>query len=134
MNIEELKAVVAERKRVAVETQDELDYGIEQCWDKETEILTRDIAQTINFIENECDDETFCWVGEVFEDVAEITQSKEFVAAIKRRAEKIADEQERRSVLVDVRYAEDSLFADEWMPIFGKINFAFTILSIDFFS
>ena len=106
MNAEELKAVAAERKRIAIETQDEWDYGIEQCWKKETEILSRDIAQTINFIENECDDETFCWIGEVFEDVAEITQSKEFVAAIKRRAEKISDEQERRSVQVDVRYAE----------------------------
>ena len=106
MNVEELQSVVAERKRIAIETQDEWDYGIEQCWKKETEILSRDIAQTINFIENECDDETFCWIGEVFEDVAEITQSKEFVAAIKRRAEKISDEQERRSVQVDVRYAE----------------------------
>ena len=106
MNIEELKAVVAERKRVAIETQDEWDYGIEQCWNKETEVLTRDIAQTINFIENECDDDTFCWIGEVFEDVAEITQSKEFVSAIKRRAAKVVDDEERRSVEVDVRYAE----------------------------
>ena len=113
MNVEELQSVAAERKRIAIETQDEWDYGIEQCWKKETEILSRDIAQTINFIENECDDETFCWIGEVFEDVAEITQSKEFVAAIKRLAEKVVDAEERRSVQVDVRYAEDSLFADE---------------------
>ena len=49
-----------------------------------TEILTRDITQTINFIENDCDDDTFCRIGEVFDDVAEITQSKEFLAAIKR--------------------------------------------------
>ena len=113
MNVEELRAVVAERKRVAVETQDEWDYGIEQCWKKETEILTRDITQTINFIEYECDDETFCWVSEVFEEVAEITQSKEFVVAIKRRAEKVVDMEERRSVQVDVRYAEDSLLDGE---------------------
>ena len=106
MNVEELQSVVAERKRIAIETQDEWDYGIEQCRKKETEILTRNLTKTINFIENECDDETFCWIGEVFEDVAEITQSKEFVAAIKRRAEKISDEQERRSVQADVRYAE----------------------------
>ena len=113
MNIEELKAVVAERKRVAIETQDEWDYGIEQCWNKETEVLTRDIAQTINFIENECDDEIFCWIGEVFYDVAELTQSKEFVAAIKRRAEKVVDAEERRSVKVDVSFAEDSLLDGE---------------------
>ena len=106
MNVEELKAVVAERIRIGDETQDEWDYGIEQCWKKETEILSRDMAQTINFIENECDDETFCWIGEVFDDVAEITQSKEFVAAIKKRAAQVVDAKERRSVEVDVRYAE----------------------------
>ena len=106
---EELKAVVAER----IQTDDEWYYGLEQCWNKEIEILTRDLAKTISFIENECDDDTFCWIGEVFEDIAEITQNKEFVATIKRRAEKVVDEQDRRSVQVDVRYAEDSLLDDE---------------------
>ncbi|MBR3746954.1 MAG: hypothetical protein IKP64_10725 [Selenomonadaceae bacterium] len=102
MNAEELKAVIAERIR----TDDEWDYGLEQCWNKEIEILTRDISQTINFIENECDDDTFCWIGEVFDEVADRTQSKEFVDAIKRRATKVVDDKERRSVEVDVRYAE----------------------------
>ena len=73
---------------------------------KRPEILSRDMAQTINFIENECDDEIFCWISEVFDDVAEITQSKEFVAAIKKRAAQVVDAKERRSVEVDVRYAE----------------------------
>ena len=41
MNFKELKAVIAERIRIGDETQDEWDYGIEQCWKKETEILTR---------------------------------------------------------------------------------------------
>ena len=105
----EIVEVVA--RRLALDTEDYIN--IQKCWNEETKILSRDMTQTINFIENECDDEIFCWVGEVFEDVAEITQSKEFVAAIKRRAEKVVDAEERRSVQVDVRYAEDSLFADE---------------------
>ena len=88
---EELEIVLKERKRIAIETEDEWDYGIEKCWDQEKEILLRDISKTIEFIETECDDETFCWIGEVFEDVAEITQSKEFVTAIKKRAEKYMD-------------------------------------------
>ena len=106
MNVEELNFVVAERIRIGNETQDEWDYGIEQCWNKETEILCRDMAETINFIENECDDKTFCWIGEVFEDVADRTQSKEFIAAIKKRAEKVIDAKKRRSVETDIRYAE----------------------------
>ena len=60
-----------------------------------------------------CDDETFCWIGEVFDDVARLTQSKDFVAAIKRRAEKVVDAEERRSVKVDVSFAEDSLLDGE---------------------
>ena len=103
---DELRDIVAERKRI------EWDDGIDQCLKKGIEILTRDLEQTINFIENECDDETFCWIGEVFDDVAEITQSKEFVAAIKRRAAKVVDAEERRSVEVDVSFAEDSLIDD----------------------
>ncbi|MBR7025501.1 MAG: hypothetical protein IKI08_05780 [Selenomonadaceae bacterium] len=105
----EIVEVVA--RRPALDTEDYIN--IQKCWDEETKILSRDMTQTINFIENECDDDTFCWIGEVFEDVAEITQSKEFVAAIKKRAEKVVDAEERRSVQVDVRYAEDSLFAEE---------------------
>ncbi len=105
----EIKNVLSRRLKLHLE-----DYiGIQKCWDEETEILSRDLGQTINFIENECDDETFCWIGEVFDDVAEITQSKEFVAAIKRRADKVVDAEERRSVLVDVRYAEYKIDDDD---------------------
>ena len=98
-------------RRLALDPEDYIN--IQKCWNEEMKILSCDISQTINFIENECDDDTFCWIGEVFEDVAEITQNKEFVATIKRRAERVVDEQERRSVQVDVRYAEDSLLDDE---------------------
>ena len=105
----EIKVVLKERKRIAIETQDEWDYGIERCWNKEIEILSRDMNQTIKFIENDCDDETFCWIGEVFEEVAARTQSREFVDAIKRRAEKVVDDQSRKSIEVDIRYAECKL-------------------------
>ena len=99
---DEIKEIV--KRRLELDTEDYIN--LEKCWDKETEILSRDIKQTINFIENECDDETFCWIGEVFDDVADITQSKEFITAIKRRAEKIIDEKDRKHVEVDIRYAE----------------------------
>ncbi len=63
------------------------------------------MAETINFIENECDDKTFCRIGEVFDDVSERTQSKDFLAAITKRAAKVVDPEERRSVETDIRYA-----------------------------
>lgn len=105
MNVEELKSVIAERIRIGNETQDEWYDGINAQWEKEIEILSRDIAATIKFIENDCDDETFYRMGEVFDEVAERTQSKEFFLAIKKRAAKVVDEEERRGVETDVRYA-----------------------------
>ena len=100
------------------------DYiSTEKIWDEETEILSRDMAVTIDFIENDCDDETFYWLGEVFEDVAERTQSREFITAIKKRAAKVIDAQKRRSIETDISYAEDRLFAligEELKPILEK--------------
>ena len=99
---DEIKEIV--KRRLELDTEDYIN--LEKCWDKEAEILSRDIKQTINFIENECDDETFCWIGEVFDDVADITQSKEFITTIKRRAEKIINVKDRKHVEVDIQYAE----------------------------
>lgn len=95
-------------RRLALDTEDYIN--IQKCWDEETKILSHDIFQTINFIENECDDYTFCWIGEVFEDVAEITNCKDFILAIKKRAEKIIDEKIRRSVETDIYYAETKIY------------------------
>ena len=48
-------------------------------------------------------------ISEIFDDVAAQTQSKEFVSAIKKRAEKIVDAEERRRVEVDISFAEDNI-------------------------
>lgn len=105
---EEIKNILSRRLKLHPE-----DYvGTQKCWDEETAMLLRDMNQTINFIENECDDNTFCWVGEIFEDVAEqaeLNQSEEFIAAIKKRAQKIIDDKDRRSVEIDISFAEDRL-------------------------
>ena len=63
------------------------------------------MAATIDFIENDCDDETFCWMGEVFDEIAERTQNKEFLIVITRRAAKVVDPEERHNVETNVRYA-----------------------------
>lgn len=48
-------------------------------------------------------------ISEVFEDVAERIQSKEFVVAIKERAKKVVNDEERRSVYVDISFAEEKI-------------------------
>lgn len=105
---EEIKNVISQELKLHVE-----DYiGIQECWDEEIEILTRDMAATINFIENECDDETFYWMGEVFYEVVARTQNRDFFEAIKRRAAKVVDEEGRRSAEVDLEHAGYELLDD----------------------
>ena len=108
MIYDEIKDVVSRRIKLHIED----DFGTQKCWDEEIEILSRDISKTITFIENECDDEIFYWISEIFEDVVEITQSKEFITAIKKRAEKMIDEKSRNSVETDIRYAEYKIDSD----------------------
>ena len=46
MDINSFRKVIKQRE----ETDDEWDYGIEQCWKKEIEILSEDIPSTIDFL------------------------------------------------------------------------------------
>ena len=79
MDINSFREVIKQRE----ETDDEWDYGIEQCWKKEIEILSEDIPSTIDFLKNECTDEEYSWISEVIEDIAEKTNSYEFVMCYK---------------------------------------------------
>lgn len=69
-------------------TDDKLDYGVKQCWKEKIELLSRNINNTIIFLENDCTAEDFSWLSEVFEEVAKITQSHAFVDCINRVAKK----------------------------------------------
>ena len=105
---EEIDDIVSHRIKLHIED----GFGLQKCWDKEIEILSRNMSETIFFIENECSDEIFCWIGEIFDDVVEITQSKEFLEAIKKRASKIIDEKSRRFIETDIRYAENRFISE----------------------
>lgn len=89
---QQIKEVLKERIRNADELQDNWDYGIEQCWKKETAILTADMTETINYLLHDCSDEEFYWLGEVFERVTKQTQSMEFVEALRTRLKQVTPE------------------------------------------
>ena len=54
MDIEKFRKVLEERRRICKETNDEWDYGINQCFQEETKILSKDIDSTIEFLKTEC--------------------------------------------------------------------------------
>ena len=88
MNIEQLREVIA--RNITLDPND--DCGIEKCWEEMTAILSEDILATLHFFESECTDEEFFWLGAVFEDIAEKTQSKELIQVLRSRLEKVTSE------------------------------------------
>ena len=88
MNIEQLREVIA--RNIALDPNDA--FGIEKCWEEMTAILSEDIIATLHYFENECSDEELFWLGAVFEDVAEKTQSKELIQVLRSRLEKVTSE------------------------------------------
>lgn len=88
MNIEQLRGVI--ERNMALDPND--DFGTEKCWEEMTAILSEDIVATLHYFENECTDEEFYWLGAVFEDVAEKTQSKELIQVLRNRLTKVTPE------------------------------------------
>lgn len=88
MNIVQLRGVI--ERNMALDPND--DFGTEKCWEEMTAILSEDIVATLHYFENECTDEEFYWLGAVFEDVAEKTQSKELIQVLRNRLTKVTPE------------------------------------------
>ena len=88
MNIEQLRGVI--ERNMALDPND--DFGTEKCSEEMTAILSEDIVATLHYFENECTDEEFYWLGAVFEDVAEKTQSKELIQVLRNRLTKVTPE------------------------------------------
>lgn len=57
-------------------------YGIQKSWNEIIEILSENEENTIKYLEN-CSKEDLYWISEVFEDVAEIIQSKELIKRLR---------------------------------------------------
>ena len=87
-----------------------------------------DYVDTINFFSKECTDEELFWLSEVFSDISEIVQNKEFVQVLRSRLSQVTREsydqnsfksehmkkwidydEYVRSVNLDIDYAEGAL-------------------------
>ena len=102
---EDIRQVLSYR----IKLQPEDDIATEECWKKETNILSRDIESTIHFLTTEAADDELAWLSEVFDDVIEATHSHAILDAIKQRAKNITDADCLHSVNVGIRYAEYNL-------------------------
>lgn len=76
-------------------------------WEDETNAICHDIKGSIRFIQDECTDEEFYYLGEVFEDVMDKTRSAEFLNCLRERVHRVENPQWKADLLEDIRYAEE---------------------------
>ena len=88
MNAERIRELIKKRS----ETDDEWAYGVEQCWNELADALLEDLPWTMDFIENECTDEEFTWIQEVWDELVQKTQSIELIKCIRRTIKKFPEE------------------------------------------
>ena len=114
MNLaEELRKVFVDLDKYESETEGTWDWGVRKCRDKEISLLTADMDETIRFMDTECTADEYAWISEVFEDVAEITQSGRFIEAIHRLADKYPEVTEEYKLFTFIEGAEDMIWDDD---------------------
>lgn len=77
--------------------------------EKEIELFTRDIQETIDFVKNECTANQFSWMSEVWDEIVEKTGSKEFLECIKETARKFPEECRKFNIQGSIDSAESLL-------------------------
>ena len=80
-------------------------------WDKELKVILADLPKSIRFLREECTDEEFYYLSEVFDDIIEQTKSVDFLKCIRERAERVENAQWRCELAEDIRFA--ALYVDE---------------------
>lgn len=88
MNIEQLREVIA----CCASLHPNDDFATERCWYEMTAILSDNISATLHFFESECTNEELYWLGSVFEDVVEKTQSQELIDVLRARLAMVTPE------------------------------------------
>lgn len=108
MRIDKFREVIEERKQC----HDEWTYGIEQCWEKEIEILSEDVASTIEYLLHACTADEYSWISEVIDDLAVKTQSRNLIACYKSLMGKFPEECKMYNIAGSIECAEAVFLGD----------------------
>ena len=99
-----LHAAILNRRRESVAY-----YYPDPWWEKEVAAITDDLKTAIEFIDADCNDEEFYWLGEVFEDIMDKTRSADFLACLRRRVQRVENPEWKMDLLEDIRTAAEYL-------------------------
>lgn len=102
MNIQLFKQIIHEREN----TDDEWYTRVEELQEQLIDVLSEDIAGTNEYLRTECTADEFSWISEVFDEIAEKTQSKEFIAALRFLAQRYPEETKMYNIIPFIDSAE----------------------------
>ena len=103
MNFNDYKKIIQKRSEIHSEWYTE----IEKTWDEMIALFSKDIERAILFIKTECTGDEFVWLSEIFEEIAEKTQSKDFINCLYETAKKFPKETEQYNIISFIDDAAD---------------------------
>ena len=71
----------------------------------EIELLSRNLQETIDFLDNDCTADQLSWMSEVFEEISAKLQSWDFIDALNRCADKYPEECKVYNIRECIEYA-----------------------------
>ncbi|MEE8807428.1 MAG: hypothetical protein SOI44_03295 [Lactimicrobium sp.] len=80
----EYSQFLEQRKKI----EGDIDYDTDPVIGNIVSLMTSDVPATINFLKNECTEEQFIWLSEVFDEIVQKTQSKEMIQVLRQLTEK----------------------------------------------
>ena len=89
----------------------------------EIALFTRDLRETVAFLDSDCTADQLSWMGEVFEEISAKLQSWEFIDALKRAADRFPEECNKHRIHDSIAFAEGQLSPEVYRqryPNFGK--------------
>ena len=89
----------------------------------EIALFTRNLQETVQFLDNDCTADQLSWMSEVFEEISAKLQSWEFIDALKRAADRFPEECGTYNIRECISFAEGQLNDEVYRqryPDFGK--------------
>ncbi len=87
------------------------EYYPDLWWEKEVKVVVENLDTSIRFINEDCTDEEFYFLSEVFDDIMKETKSADFLKCIKERVNLVKDPQWKDEIMKDIKFA--ALYVDE---------------------
>ena len=116
-----VKQLVEEEKKCLPELPDYWETS--PAIKAEIALFTRDLRETVQFLDNDCTAEQLIWLSEVFEEISAKLQSWEFIDALKRAADRFPEECNKHRIRDYIAFAEWQLSPEVYRqryPNFGK--------------